>query len=239
MALSNLRTANGGKSKPESGKKGGGDVLFARYNNLTATLPRISQTNAAGDVLFARFNTVTEAHHAQQMLACFGYPEDAATMIELSHIAPKIGYSQDAPQQTINQILIFGAVFFSTIFITLTSLFMAGTLSPAEIGLMLLVWIILTAAGVVICFYIGETVWRFINSEVPVAGFEALKQWMIWISVNLRIPIEQLLKVSPRPRGKIWLSVKLRAPGDARKIERRWREIAPKRHDLWIIQAKD
>ena len=216
MAAGNLKTTNGfGKSQPESGKKSGGDVLFARFNNLT------------------------EAHHAQQALTCFGYPEDAVTMIELSHIAPSVGHSQDAIQPIINRVLIFGAILISPIFITLTSLFAVGILSLAEIVLMIPVWILLTAAGLVICFFIGELVWKFINSEVVMWGLEAAKRWKIWISVNLRAPIEQILKDRSRPRGKIWLSVKLKAPGDAKKIERKWREIAPKRHDLWIIQARD
>jgi hypothetical protein len=104
---------------------------------------------------------------------------------------------------------------------------------------MIPVWVLLTAAGVMICFFIGEMVWRFINSEVAGWGLEAMERWKIWTIVKLRVPMEQLLKGSPRPRGKIWLSVKLRTPGDANKIERKWREIAPKRHDLWIIQARD
>jgi hypothetical protein len=216
MTAGNLKTTNGfGKSQPESGKKSGGDVLFARFNNLT------------------------EAHHAQQALTCFGYPEDAVTMIELSHIAPNLSYSQDAIQPTMNRILIFGAILISTIFITLTSLFAAGILSLMETGLMIPVWILLTAAGVMICFFIGETVWKLINSEVAVWGVKTMKRWKIWISVKLKVPIEQILKERSRPRGKIWLSVKLKAPGDAKKIEKKWREIATKRHDLWIIQARD
>jgi hypothetical protein len=52
-----------------------------------------------------------------------------------------------------------------------------------------------------ICCFIGAIVWKLINSKAVDWGLEAVK------------------------RGKILISVKLRAPDDARKIERIWREI--------------
>jgi hypothetical protein len=161
----------------ESGKKNGGDVLVARFNNLT------------------------EAHHAQRVLTGFGYPRNAVTVVELSHVARKIGYAQDPSQSTANRVLKFSAILISTIFITLASLFVKSIFSPAEIGVMILVWITLMAGGVMICCFIGAVVWKLINSRAVDWGLEAVK------------------------RGKILISVKLRAPGDAREIERIWRDI--------------
>jgi hypothetical protein len=153
------------------------------------------------DMLIGRFNNLTEAHHAQQILTGFGYPRDAVTVVELSHIARKVGYARDPSQPTINRVLIFSAILVSTIFITLASLFVKSIFSPAEIGVMILVWITLMAGGVMICCFIGAIVWKLINSKAVDWGLEAVK------------------------RGKILISVKLRAPDDARKIERIWREI--------------
>jgi hypothetical protein len=215
MAAANLKsTSSFGESQPESDKKYGNDLLIARFNNST------------------------EAHHAQQVLTRFGYPEDAVTVIELSHIAPKVWYAQDASQPAINRVLKVGAILVGTIFITLASLFVKSIFSPAELGVMILVWITLTAGGMMICFFIGAVVWRSINSTVD-WGLEAVKRGRIWISVKLRTAIKQMLKDGRRQRGKFWISVKLRAPGDAREIERVWREIAPNRIDLWIIQTRD
>jgi hypothetical protein len=153
------------------------------------------------DVLIARFNNLTEAHHAQQVLTDFGYSRDAVTVVELSHVARKIGYAPDASQSAVNRALKFGAILMSTVFITLASLFVKSIFNPAEIGVMILVWITLMAGGVMICCFIGAMVWKSINSRVVDWGLEAVK------------------------RGKILISVKLRAPGDAREIERIWREI--------------
>jgi hypothetical protein len=216
MVAGNLKpTSSFGEFQPESGKKYGSEVLIARFNNLT------------------------EANHAQQILTGFGYPEDAVTMVELSHITPKAGYAQDASQLTINRVLIFSAILVSTIFITLASLFVKSIFSPAEIGVMIPVWITLTAGGVMICYFIGAMVCRLINPKAIDRGLEAMKLWKILISVKLIILIEQMLKDSRRQRGKIWISVKLRTPGDAEELEQILREIAPNRPDLWIIQTKD
>jgi hypothetical protein len=160
-----------------------------------------SHKKYGSDVLIARFNNLTEAHHAQQALTGFGYPRDAMTVVELSHIARKVGYAQDESQPVINRVLKLGAILISTIFITLASLFVKSIFSPAEIGAMILVWITLMAGGVMICCFIGAMIWRLINSKAVDWGLEAVK------------------------RGKILISVKLRAPGDAREIERIWREI--------------
>jgi hypothetical protein len=160
-----------------------------------------SSKKYGSDVLIARFDNLTEAHHAQQVLTGFGYPRDAVTVVELSHIARKVKYAQDASQPAINRILILGAILVSTIFITLASLFVRSIFSPAEIGVMILVWITLMAGGVMICCFIGAVVWKLINSKAVDWGVEAVK------------------------RGKILISVKLRAPGDAREIERKWKEI--------------
>jgi hypothetical protein len=153
------------------------------------------------DVLIARFDSLTEAHRAQRILADFGYPKDAVTVVELSHIARKVGDAQDLPRQTIDRVLILGAILISTIFITLASLYLKSIFSPAEIGAMILVWITLMAGGVMICCFIGAIVWRLINSQAVDRGLENMKL------------------------GKILVSVKLRTPGDAIKIERLWKEI--------------
>jgi hypothetical protein len=153
------------------------------------------------DVLIARFNNLTEAHHARQILTGFGYPKDAVTMVELSHVARKVRYAQDISQPPINRILKLGAILISTIFIILASLFTKSIFSPMEIGVMVLVWITLTVGGVLICCFIGAMVWRLINSKAVDWGLEAVK------------------------RGKILISVRLRSPGDAREIERIWKEI--------------
>jgi len=151
------------------------------------------------DVLIARFNSLTEAHHAQRILANFGYPEDAVTVVQLSHIARRVRDSQDAPRQTIDRVLILGAILISTIFVTLASLYLKSIFSPTEIGAMILVWITLTAGGALICCFIGAMVWRLINSQAVDWGVETVKL------------------------GKILVSVKLRTPEDAIKIERLWR----------------
>jgi hypothetical protein len=153
------------------------------------------------DVLIARFNNLTEAHHAQQILSGFGYSEDAVKVVELSHIARKVSYSRDVSQPPINRILKLGAILTSTIFIILACLFVKSIFSPMEIGVMVLVWITLTVGGVLICCFIGAMVWRLINSKAVDWGLEAVK------------------------RGKILISVRLRSPGDAREIERVWKEI--------------
>jgi hypothetical protein len=153
------------------------------------------------DLLIGRFNSLTEAHHAQQILTDFGYPRDAVTVVELSHIARKVGSVQDVSQPSINRVLKIGAILMSTIFITLATLFVKSIFSPAEIGVMILVWMTLMSGGVMICCFIGGIVWRSINSRAVDWGLEAVK------------------------RGKILISVKVRAPGDARAIERIWREI--------------
>jgi hypothetical protein len=163
--------------------------------------PSESDKKCGSDVLVARFNNLTEAHRAQQVLKSFGYPRDAVTVVELSHIARRIGYAQEATQPAINRVLKFCAILVSIIFITLASLFVKSIFSPAEIGAMILVWITLMAGGVMICCFIGAIVWRLVNSKAVDWGLEAVK------------------------RGKILISVKLRAPGDAREIERIWREI--------------
>jgi hypothetical protein len=216
MAAANLKsTSSFGESQPENDKKYGNDLLIARFNNLT------------------------EAHHAQQALMGFGYPEDVVTVVELSHIAPKVRYAQDASQPAINRVLKVGAILVGTIFITLASLFVKSIFSLVEIGMMILIWITLTAGGLMICFFIGAMIWKLINSKAADWGLEAVKRGKMLINVKLRPQIEQMLKETRRRRGKIWVSVKLRAPGDARKIERRWREMAPTRPDVWIIQARD
>jgi hypothetical protein len=198
-----------------------------------------STSGYVSDVLIARFNNLTEAHHAQQVLSGFGYSEDAVTMVKLSHIAPKVEHAQDAPEPVIDQALKFGALLVSTIFITLASLFVKGIFSPADIALMILIWITLTTGGAMICFFIGALVWKLINSGAIDLGLEAVKRGKFLINIKLRTPIEQMLKNSRRQGEKILISVKLRAPGDAREIERIWRGIAPNRPDLWIIQARD
>jgi hypothetical protein len=153
------------------------------------------------DLLIGRFNSLTEAHHAQQILTDFGYSRDAVTVVELSHIARKVRNVQDESQPNINRVLKIGALLMSTIFIILASLFVKSIFNPAEIGVMILVWITLMSGGVMLCCFIGAIVWRSINSKAVDWGLEAVK------------------------RGKILISVKLRAPGDAREIERIWREI--------------
>jgi hypothetical protein len=153
------------------------------------------------DILIARFNNLTEAHHARQILSGFGYPKDAVTMVELSHVARKVKYAHDVSQPLINRILKLGAILTSTTFIILASLFTKSIFSPMEIGAMILVWITLMVGGVLICCFIGAMVWRLINSKAVDWGLEAVK------------------------RGKILISVRLRSPGDAREIERVWKEI--------------
>jgi len=216
MAVANLDAKYGfGKSQPKGANKYRGEILIAQFNNLT------------------------EASHAREVLMGFGYPEDSASMIELYHIAPNGGTAQAASQPTVNRVLKVGAILVGIIFITLASLLMEAVFGSAEIGVMLLVWIILTVGGTVICFFIGAMVVMLINSKAADWGLEAVAQAKIWINVELRTPIEKMLKESRSQRGKIWISVKLRTPGDARAIERKWREIVPKRSDLWIIQARD
>jgi hypothetical protein len=154
-----------------------------------------------GDVLIARFDNMTEAHHAQRVLTDFGYPKNAVTLVELSHIARKIEYAQAVHPPIMNRVLKIGAILISTIFIILASLFLKSAFSPAEIGVMILVWITLIVGGIMICCFIGSIIWRLLNSRAVDWGLEAVK------------------------RGKILISVKLKAPGDAKKIERVWREM--------------
>jgi hypothetical protein len=170
-----------------------------------------------GDVLIARFNSSTEAHHAQRILTDFGYTKDAVTVVELSHIARRVGDVQDVPQPDINRVLKIGAIIVSTIFIILAFLFLKSIFSPSEIGVMILVWITLTSGGMLICCFIGAIVWRSINSKAIDSGSEVVR------------------------RGKILISVKLRGTGEAREIERVWKEIGgeivnelePKNQPLW------
>jgi hypothetical protein len=153
------------------------------------------------DILIARFNSLTEAHHAQRTLTDFGYSKDDVTVVELSHIARRAGDAQDTPQSSINRVLKTGAILVSTIFIILAFLFLKSIFSPAEIGVMILVWITLLVGGGLICCFIGAIVWRSINSKAIDSGSETMK------------------------RGKILISVKLNTSGDAREIERIWKEI--------------
>ncbi len=153
------------------------------------------------EVLMACFNSLTEAHRAQQILIGYGYPRDAVTVVEMSHFAHKLAAAKDIPHKTINKILIFVAILISTMFITLACLFMKSIISPAEMGVMILVWITLTAGGVVICSFIGAIVWKIIHSTVVDWGLEAVK------------------------RQRILIGVRLQTPDDAEQIEREWKAI--------------
>jgi hypothetical protein len=153
------------------------------------------------EVLMACFNSLTEAHRAQQILKGYGYPKDAVTVVEMSHFAHKVANAQEVPQKTINKVLIFGAILTSTMFITLACLFLKSIFSPAEMGVMILVWITLTAGGAVMCCFIGAVVWKIIHSKAIDWGLEAVK------------------------RQRILIGVRLQTPDDAIQIEREWKAI--------------
>jgi hypothetical protein len=61
-------------------------------------------------------------------------------------------------------ILMPGDIFISTIFIILANLLNSSS-SSSEIGMMILVWITLSSAGVTICALIGSVVWRLFASK--------------------------------------------------------------------------
>jgi hypothetical protein len=153
------------------------------------------------DVLIGRFNNQTEAYHAQQILMDFGYTKETMRVVELCEFAGRPPDTDDIAQGRINRILIAGAIFVSAVFITLACLFLKSIFSPPEIGVMILVWITLSSGGMFICAVIGSIVWKLVNSRAVDWGLEAVK------------------------RRKILISVEVRTPGDAKEIEREWREI--------------
>jgi len=215
MAAANIKsTISFGESRRESGKKPGNDLLIARFNSLT------------------------EAQRAQKVLTIFGYPEDVVRVTELSHIAPKGRNSPNASQPASTQVIKSSVIFVGSLLIALASHVVSSIFSTAEIGMMVLVSITLTAGGAVICFYIGEAVWRLINSEDLDWDLEAVKPVKILINVRLITRIEQMLKDGRHQRGKFWISVRLKAPDDAKIIQRTWRNIAPNRPEIWVIKAK-
>jgi hypothetical protein len=52
----------------------------------------------------------------------------------------------------------------STKFIILANPFLNSFVSSSEIGMMILVWLILSSAGIAICALIGSVVWRLFAS---------------------------------------------------------------------------
>jgi hypothetical protein len=153
------------------------------------------------DVLIGRFNNQADAYHAQQVLIEFGYTKDNMRVVELCEFAGKPSDAEDFAQQRMNRLLLSGAILVSIVFISLACLFLKSIFSPPELGMMILVWITLSAGGIFICAVIGSIVWKLLNSRAVDWGLEAVK------------------------RRKILISVRVRTPGDAREIEREWREI--------------
>jgi hypothetical protein len=153
------------------------------------------------DVLIGRFNNQAEAYHAQQILVDFGYSKETMRVVELCEFAGKPPDAENVTQGRVNRILISGAILVSLIFITLACLFLKSIFSPPEIGVMILIWVTLSSGGIFICAVIGSIVWKLVNSRAVDWGLEAVK------------------------RRKILISVKVRTPGDAKEIEREWREI--------------
>jgi hypothetical protein len=153
------------------------------------------------DVLIGRFNNQADAFHAQQVLMEFGYTKETMRVVELCEFVGRPPDDEVIAQRRINRVLISGAILVSIVFITLACLFLKSIFSPSEIGVMILVWITLSSGGIFICAVIGSIVWKLVNSRAVDWGLEAVK------------------------RRKILISVKVRTPGDARQIEREWREI--------------
>lgn len=153
------------------------------------------------DVLIGRFNNQADAYHAQQVLIEFGYTKDNMRVVELCEFAGRPSDIDDFSQQRMNRLLLSAAIFVSIVFVTLACLFLKSIFSPPELGMMILVWITLSAGGVFLCAVIGSVVWKLLNSKAVDWGLEAVK------------------------RRKILISVRVRTPGDAREIEREWREI--------------
>jgi hypothetical protein len=58
-----------------------------------------------------------------------------------------------------------GDILINTIFIILANLFLNSSSSSSEIGMMILVWITLSSAGVTICALLGSVVWRLFASK--------------------------------------------------------------------------
>jgi hypothetical protein len=153
------------------------------------------------DVLIGRFNNQSEAFHAQQVLMDFGYSRETMRVVELCEFVGKPSEDEDIAQRGINRLLLSSAILVSIVFITLACLFLKSIFSPPEIGVMILVWITLSSGGIFICAVIGSIVWKLVNSRAVDWGLEAVK------------------------RRKILISVRVRTPGEAKEIEREWREI--------------
>jgi uncharacterized MnhB-related membrane protein len=57
-----------------------------------------------------------------------------------------------------------GDTIISTIFIILANPFLNSLFSSSEFGMMILVWVILSSAGIAICALIGSVIWRLFSS---------------------------------------------------------------------------
>jgi hypothetical protein len=152
------------------------------------------------EMLIARFDNYAEAQHAQQILKDFGYSKASVNVVELSLIARRTVNTRESRSWSVSRVMKLSAILLCIAFVTLAYL-LRSVFSPPEIGIVLLVWITLTLAGVMICCFLGAVVWKLINSKAVDWGLEAVK------------------------RGKILISVKLQNPDDAIEIEHAWREI--------------
>ena len=158
-------------------------------------------------LLTGLFKNSRDVFHAQEVLTDFGYPKEAARVIELKDKSKRISvYSKQVIVRAKDRIVLgtsIGAV------LILGALMAGGhfysVLNFSEMAILLTVWILLLVVSAVVCGFIGILVMMLISSALAeeVADFQK----------------------DAAEKSDVLISVAARTPDDAKDIAREWVEI--------------
>src|SRR5205085_2668423 len=159
-------------------------------------------------VLTGFFKSDSDVRHAREILTDFGYPKEAAEIIEVNTCSRLvIGLVKYLFASFKNRVLLGISLGVAVVFVgfaTVASLY--SKLGFYEIALLFAIWFVLISLGIVACGLIGALVASLIG---PVIATEFQEP---------AVPEER----------NVLLSVAVRTPADAEDLAREWEEIGGK-----------
>ena len=170
---------------------------------------RVGNTYRLGNqhVLTGLFKNSKEVFHAQEILTDFGYPKEAASVVELKGRSQRVrAYGKQIIVRIRDKVVLgvsIGAV------LALGALLAGGhfysTMNFSEIAILLTVWVLLLVVSAVVCGFIGFLVVMLIGSTLAegVASFQK----------------------GATGKSDVLIRVATRTPNDAKDIAREWKEI--------------